>query len=194
MASQGAERTPATATAGESSPLLRLPAELRNDIYRLVVVSPNAIRVGVTGFNEPPILTVSKQIRREASAILFAENSFVVTIHDYNVTGSEKWTDKMHAANQLGCPCSWKCGGSFSNTTVPNWMNLLEWMKGYHAGSVRNYIHRPSTMTGLSLEYLILGGMFVVVESMKGQPWHEVDRVLQEHRRILAAVDARWNN
>jgi hypothetical protein len=138
MISQGEERTPATDTAEESSPLLRLPAELRNDIYRLVVVSPNAIRVGVTGFSEPPILSVSKQIRRETSVILYAENNFDVDIYNYDITSCQKWNEKLRAAH-------WRhelhtCNGfhgSFVHATTPNWANLLAWMKLNHAGLTR---------------------------------------------------------
>ena len=195
-ASHGAASATATSTAEEPSPLLRLPGELRNNIYRLVVVSSDDITVGVTGFTEPPILTVSKQVRREASAILYAENNFIVESNDYDITPYNKWIEKLAAARLRHEIIHWSglVNGSFTDTTVPNWANLLGWIEGYHAGSIAVEMKKPSRIASSSLEFLIMGGMFVVAGGMKCQPWHEVDRVLQEHRLILAAVDSRWNN
>ncbi|KAK4544345.1 hypothetical protein LTR36_004236 [Oleoguttula mirabilis] len=68
--------------AVSESTLLKLPPELRNRIYREVLVCANPIRVA-TAFAQqqwqaPSLLQTCVQIRGEASGIHYAENTFLV--------------------------------------------------------------------------------------------------------------------
>ena len=68
----------------EGSPLLDLAAELRNEIWRLVLVEDNTIDIGTTAPScleekppaEPALLTACKQVREEAVGIYYSENTF----------------------------------------------------------------------------------------------------------------------
>ena len=76
--------------AEQPSPLLRLPAELREQIYRYVVISSEPITVsryfpsGIRGLfhrvvdnpKDPPLTCTCHQIRLEALAIFYSENIF----------------------------------------------------------------------------------------------------------------------
>lgn len=64
----------------DDSPLLRLPPELRNWIYELVVVEKDAIRIENTSVRAlPPGLThTCRQLRVEASPIHYGQNIFVI--------------------------------------------------------------------------------------------------------------------
>lgn len=64
----------------DTSPLGRLPGELRNDIWRHALVAPECIDVATkTKLDEPALLAVCKQIRKECIQIYYAENTFRVT-------------------------------------------------------------------------------------------------------------------
>ncbi|KAF2173897.1 hypothetical protein M409DRAFT_48809 [Zasmidium cellare ATCC 36951] len=56
-----------------------LPAELRNEIYRLALVKPNYLRTVVCGstYKTPALLQVCRQIRNEAAGVYYGENKFV---------------------------------------------------------------------------------------------------------------------
>jgi len=63
-----------------TSPLLRLPPELRNAIYSYVLVDPPEVLV-TNHWRPPALLSMSKQVRREALKIYFAENIFRIDMY-----------------------------------------------------------------------------------------------------------------
>lgn len=64
----------------QDSPLLALAPELRNKIYRLVLVSDAAIDIGSESSPTPPrLLGTCRQIRHEATSIYYHENTFAAT-------------------------------------------------------------------------------------------------------------------
>lgn len=86
----------------EQSPLLRLPAELRDEIYRLatpLVYASNATwNRGIQLFTtdrppplEPGLLRVNLQVREEASAVYYKKNKFIFEIENLNATHYIKW-------------------------------------------------------------------------------------------------------
>ena len=91
-----------------SSPLLSLPAELRNTIYEYVLSKPDgtyvindvftrrvtALRLGIEQWSPPVLLAVNQQIRREAAAIHFSLNTFT-----YRGTGELRWWLAVIGAN-----------------------------------------------------------------------------------------------
>jgi hypothetical protein len=93
IASAQDEQTLGTKTAEESSPLLELPPELRNQIYRYVLVSKSTVHVGLGAFVESPLLMTFKQIRHEATSIFYKENTIEILIDNYDITKSIKWED-----------------------------------------------------------------------------------------------------
>ncbi|KXT07161.1 hypothetical protein AC578_2493 [Pseudocercospora eumusae] len=61
----------------ESSPLLALPPELRNHIYREVLVHNNNIIIITKSTKPPSLLQLCREIRFEAQGIYLAENRFM---------------------------------------------------------------------------------------------------------------------
>jgi hypothetical protein len=70
-----------------------LPAELRNNIYHMVLIHGSSKRVEVhsSGIEEPAILLISKQIRNEAVGIYYGQKEFHFTIHLHNSDLLLKW-------------------------------------------------------------------------------------------------------
>jgi len=57
--------------------LLRLPAELRNDIYSVALTSTTGIMIPTSGnVIAPPLLHSCQQIRKEATKLYYAKNAF----------------------------------------------------------------------------------------------------------------------
>lgn len=63
-------------------PFLRLPPELRNVIYRLVLVTfDNKGGLFPVFLTQPALTRVNRQIRKETLGIFYAENKFAMNIH-----------------------------------------------------------------------------------------------------------------
>lgn len=73
-----------TPPQGVACPLLELPAELRNEIYGLVLCKNDRIVVSSAGYEREGLLSVCKQVRQEALKIYYYENKFVVEVHKWN--------------------------------------------------------------------------------------------------------------
>jgi hypothetical protein len=71
------EQASGSTTIGATTPrLLSLPPEIRNMIYRLVVVQGVINIPASTTSPEPPLLRANKKIRQEAMQIYCKENVF----------------------------------------------------------------------------------------------------------------------
>ena len=67
-------------SATQDSPLLDLPAEIRNTIYMLVVVEEEPVQGTKGKLPLTALLRTCQQIRAEAAQIYFTNNSFTITI------------------------------------------------------------------------------------------------------------------
>ena len=85
-----------------SSPLLeKLPAEIRNEIYRLVLVSDSPLEVNVNLLKtQAAILDTCSQVRNEAKDIVF-ENQFQLTCGKLSPEHLRKWLTSLGARGKL---------------------------------------------------------------------------------------------
>ena len=87
----------------QDSLLLKLPAELRNRIYRTALVSSDALDVtDKPRPTEPALLATCKQIRTEALGIYYSENSFLLSINIFNRYPGDQPDTFMTWASSLG--------------------------------------------------------------------------------------------
>lgn len=87
----------ATHASNQDSPLLSLPAELRNEIYTQVLVGTEDIDISSpTAHTQGALLDVCKQIRKEAAEIYYVENSFSLTTDDKATKRLKKWASKTN--------------------------------------------------------------------------------------------------
>ena len=173
-------------------PLLRLPGELRNEIYRYVFVSSPPVRVAADGFEESRFLLACKQIRMEGIKIFYAENSFLVPINDYDSSTLLKWS-KFAQGIQQKYAIKVKCACPLNGQT-PHWENLKLWLKrAYYAADFEMKIVSPAKLPAhASTQLLVIGGMFKIVEGMLSIPWEKIEPVLEAQHCILVRLDPRW--
>jgi hypothetical protein len=67
------------AANAQNSPLLKLPGEIRNNIYRLVLVSSKTVPVKPSLCRQRSLLQTCYQLRDEASKIYYSENTFSIS-------------------------------------------------------------------------------------------------------------------
>ena len=80
--------------------LFSLPAELRNQVYDLVLQQPKntMIQIKSIGFTAPglALLRACKQIYHEATPIFYTTNRFRVQIYKYDSDTALKFTELIH--------------------------------------------------------------------------------------------------
>lgn len=82
MAANVSPHAAMTSTTTTSHLIDKLPAELRNRIYRLALHTQDKIEITPAGFEgSMALLQTCKQVRQEAIGIFFAENGFKVTVN-----------------------------------------------------------------------------------------------------------------
>ena len=83
-------------SADHKSPLMALPPELRNRIYRYNLVSADDILIcSPEGCKRPALLYVSKQIQQEAALLYYAENHFRAITSVQAVGNIKSWVNNM---------------------------------------------------------------------------------------------------
>lgn len=162
--------------AVNTSILFRLPPELRNRIYRYLVVSIGPVQLQADRFNEPSILATCRAIRTEAITIFLYENKFAAGLTNYDCSIHMKWEKIIAAANlrqevSSHIPCEY----FMQRNPAPHWSNILNWIKLYYGNFTGFGVVSPSEMRELhsaefGVEFVIIGGMFGMVDQMKSQP------------------------
>jgi hypothetical protein len=114
--------------------LLEIHPEIRNEIYRLVLVSKDPIEVAATDTPpmDPPLLRTCSQIRTEARGIFYKENKVNFAVLDYDIRKIVDWLDRSTARHDLFANA--QLALSVSSRWVYCWHALLNWAYAYHQG------------------------------------------------------------
>lgn len=114
-------------SSSTASPLLSLPPELRNRIYRYVLVTRKKIRIKKVSQlpAEPPLLRTCRLVRQEARAIWHCENVFHFSIKASDASHFIAWCrrSKLHSEGHHAVRID----------NVVNWDNLKAWLEAYYA-------------------------------------------------------------
>ncbi|KAF2161601.1 hypothetical protein M409DRAFT_27996 [Zasmidium cellare ATCC 36951] len=100
--------------------LWKLPGELRNRIYRYVLIQQedatgdSMVNVEANGYDRPGLLSTCKEIRREALKIYYYENTFHVQIKNFNSAPLVEWKNH-YMAKPGGRTCYCGFGGTTEN-------------------------------------------------------------------------------
>ncbi|KAK3714224.1 hypothetical protein LTR37_008026 [Vermiconidia calcicola] len=176
----------------QQSPLLKLPAELRDLIHAYTLVVDDIVAITASGIREPPLLLACRQIRQEAGKLFYGENEFLFCMLDCDsdiVVQGESWARAVE--EEYGCLLRLRAGIPATNAPS-DWKKLLEWIRRYREGTVNLKFVPPSMMPqGTPTCMLVIGGLFKIAE-MEEQSWASVEGVLEEQHQILARLDSTW--
>lgn len=175
-----------------TSPLLNLPGELRNIIYRYALLDDNPVPVTTQGYNRSSLLGTCRRIRRETFTLFYEESIFLVRTVDYNRDNLYAWKTLLRSG--IVCPTSLKWMTMCSNRT-PDWANVLTWARRRHEDRWMHPMRSPEALKAAGNRdktKFALGAMFQMVAAMRDQPWPLVERTLVQMRPMLEAIDARW--
>lgn len=164
--------------------LLTLPGELRNVIYRLVLLSDKRIKIDKTHRKMPSLLRTCQQIYAEARSIYFGENSFQVTVrHLRPIIPRRHWilsTKKMRVDLCINLI------GKF------DWENLMSWLACYHRykGAYLGCFRGRESSARRRLDHVTCA--FSIVDRMFKTKWQDVRAVLDVYRETTELGKMRW--
>ncbi|KAK5709067.1 hypothetical protein LTR17_020130 [Elasticomyces elasticus] len=194
------EKCPTRASSAPELHLLALPRELRDHIWRYVLVVPDTIRVvhkdqHAIVFRFPSLLATCRQTRIEVAPIYFGENSFSFNIRSFKGAWVADWTST--ALDMLYRPQDRAMWRLMLKSTVPvrhtiryeitsgrsdssnKWINLMAWLRVYHAGKgVRLPTEKQRGSEAAQ-------SAFDMVQSLIGVDWATVSSVLEDYRYAL---------
>jgi hypothetical protein len=172
-----------------SSPLFTLPAELRNEVYRLVIMKNERIGVPEETSMEAALLCVCKQITVEATYIFCCENEFHFELHDWDYSGLQAFVDRALLLHNIESPICRTKNTSVSSGAVFNREKFLKFLRYYHEGpnsiTFKYHTEEDPYMSALT-------GAFGILSHMAKAPWGQVEAVLEICLRGTSLTGDGW--
>lgn len=170
------------------SPLFKLSPELRNAMYRLVLIDQeDGVEISKThGIPEPALMTTCKLVRSESHSIFYQENIINHYVEMYDTAPIDFILHKLPA----GC---WR--GAENVRLVldwnPCWKNLVSWLQAFRR---QEYIGIGATVSGdgKSAEVVIVQGLFNVASQSVTVSSEAFECVLESMHSALLAVESDW--
>lgn len=167
------------------SPLLTLPPEIRNEIYRYVLVTENNIRVehDQKPPPDPALLLTCSQIRNEAIRIFYCGNRFSLSARNHDVQRLHSWY-KFKIKYQPRILLT-------VNYTDKNWHNLVQWLELFFK---REMLGLSDCYEDGTIKKRVLNTFFRLVRKMRkaGMDWERVSGMLEEVHLLLKLQYTGW--
>lgn len=168
--------------------LLDLPAEVRNNIYRLVLVDDFSVVYDSGSWDAvgTGLLLTCKQTHQEAIDIYYAENlfEFMMPSHD------------PHALPRLPPRTLRKMAGRIQIwwNDPPNWPNFELWLRRIHNGEIEMLYHEGhyDVRKDCDAEEIAWNAASNLAYELRDLPWSRVAGLLEDWRKALIEVDSRW--
>lgn len=171
--------------AQQDSPLLALPAELRQQIYLHALVSQDDIDYSVRGSRPtPPLLVTCHQVRKEALEMYFTVNSFSFWVRNMDPDDLPKIPRRIiKKMKQVDTPVM----------DIRNWKNLVTWLQRVHEGGIeRGYQAIDNEAIDPDGEVAILDAIFKMVYDLRDLPWDRVAGQIKHFRTALVTQNDEW--
>lgn len=169
--------------------LMALPGELRNMIYRHVLVEQGRIVVRSTGPGQPGLLAACKAIRKEAGSIYYIENEFTLLLTDFDGAAFSHFKLQYDR-----CPTIGRMTHYYQFGGRPNWANLVRWLEEAYFGRCwvpLCQIDYPILREHYRHHYVV-GGAFKLLKETRALGWDGVERVLEAYLHGLKGTTSRW--
>lgn len=173
-------------------PFFQLPGEVRNMIYKHVVVEINEIPIGKgQGPYEPAICRVNKQSRQESRGLYYQLNVFNFTPNNTELHSFFDWAHSCSA---------WKdfvMSVRFSARQYIFWENVVAHVRLYWEDT--RYLFAKNQITNNPKTYSemvtgeVLQNTVAIAVAMRGQPWETVETVLRMMGKTVHCLQPTWN-
>ena len=176
--------------------LLRLPAEIRDIIWELVVVEPSPIDVD-PAMKPPGLLAVNRQIRNEAIDAYYSSNRFMLTVVDLDAEPIIPFLEVFKRYDRRSTFSREKL--ERKNVTIVfdivrgyNWANFKAWIKAVFMGRMSGFSEVVEDDD--DPDFRAIRGVFGVVWGMidAGVTWEQAEQTLPGLRTMLGAKNKQW--
>ncbi|KAK3068012.1 hypothetical protein LTR53_014754 [Teratosphaeriaceae sp. CCFEE 6253] len=185
----------------QTSRLMELPAELRNDIWRLVVAEKPVLTAIRPHVRVPGLLRSSRQCRTEALGMWLYGTPFRIKVYNtdeafvYQAITPVLDAIQKHALHTGATSIGHNAGYPMTTTYrgQESWSNLVRSLKAYHnrPGQGRKNLHWCATPSGPP-RLKVIQAAYHMVTMMRKERWRKVDRALAMWHVAVAAGDAAW--
>ena len=168
-----------------------LPGELRNKIYRLVLITDKrAIIVSKGRSFEPALLSTCRQIQKEATNIFYLGNSWTVDFYDWDYSAYQTFMYDVRVQRGLV---------DFSHQTENFWTNTGSTKKKSNLLKLLRFLHETDDCSFFDYEidkgpYVAnFTAVFGILSRMKKHPWCDVEPVLEIYLTEIARGECGWD-
>ena len=172
------------------SPLLALPAELRNRIYEYTLASEIPTHIMARNINRmpPPWLLSCKQIYNEALKIWFYVNQkhTVIEIDDLDARTFIHWTKRRQELKVPFNDPPVHCRTSY------NWKNLMLWCKAVWAAKTYWEMSPSNGGVWASETNLVVWSALELASDYHDLPWQDCEQALGSLRNAISVYQPRW--
>lgn len=187
--------TTSTATTTPASLLLKLPAELRLQIYEYALYIDDDGVCEVTrngGIPEPALLFTCKTVRDEGIAVFYSVNTVCLIAESFHPGVHNLIASKVAAFKTAGVNLK-KLDVEICAIGKRNFRNLIAWVQFLHSGKTMNpSLAVPQVAAAMEPEPMFVDSLFRIAEGMRQRPWADVDRVINGLRGGLIALNEEW--
>ncbi|KAI5367235.1 hypothetical protein Slin15195_G023630 [Septoria linicola] len=196
LASQPIKRQPIKQYQSQDCPLLLLPAELRNRIYRFVLVVDGSVPATERDWEDaieitqvlriPALLSTCKQIRKEAAGIWLFENCLSICIDNCDSTLLSRFCAlrlSLLPAHKGSNVNIYELSGGL------DWPNLMRWCRKIHARELGHLNLMPSESPN-AWDVVVTATIITVMS--RGRYWTRCEAALASYRKVAGMTDARW--
>jgi len=170
--------------AGRASHFLQLPPELRNTIYRHVLIAKDPI-IDIDPFlKQPPLLQTCRQTRSEALKLWYLSNHFAMGISHCDASLLIEFYWHLSAVNIAGVAITVVAGKK-------HWTNLMVWCRAIWEGRAHGFEMEEGSMLGeMTDEEAVMRAAHRIV-SRKGS-WTQCEEELAELRFLVGKIEPGW--
>ncbi|KAK0255325.1 hypothetical protein B0A54_03193 [Friedmanniomyces endolithicus] len=176
----------AASTCMPESPFLRIPGELRNEIYRYALLEDDTIKINKhTKPAQPGMLQTNRQLRKEAGDIYYHENTFLFGISHFEASIYITWCQSS--------PRRRWCKTTAHVSRSQNWANLLVWLEAYWNHDCGGIVWSEEGKANADAKAAT--HLFAMVKKMmqrKSLTWEDAREFLEDAHAALAEIKPRW--
>lgn len=174
------------------SPLFDLPPEIRNTIYRYVLVKTRNIAITKSrGIPEPALLLVSKLVRSETYELFYIENKFKCVVIQFDpaciMLANRRWSALSRIPGTILDPII--NGLALDLRGRRNWKNLVAWFRFVHQVTCCG---RPARPHDDDAEESLMSGLFETLMHGPGMTASALDFLLQSMRPTFVKLHQDW--
>lgn len=174
-------------------PLFKLPPELRNSIYRLVLVDDiDGIALYSPGESDiRHLLATCRQIRNEAIESYHLENVFHFLANNCDHKDTQRYVDRVVRPLGDAVLSKWQACLCPTGADRGCWPNLLTWCRAVWDGTLPwDRFTLDTSSAGDQVDKVVIEGALLTAWEARSLPWPSLLLILEELRKVAALSSA----